>query len=120
MIPYFNPYLIIFQDLELTVHIGKELLSQNTQLEKRIIELESELRNANESIHQLSHELVQKTELINILTESEETLSETGKLLYLTTTPIETDQKKIYSIFSCSIFIHNSQHRTDTAEDQCP
>lgn len=61
------------------MHIGKELLSQNTQLEKRIIELESELRGANESIAQLSHELVQKTELINILTENEETLSENGK-----------------------------------------
>ena len=63
----------------MTVHRGKELLSQNTHLEKRIIELESELRGANESIAQLSHELVQKTELINILTENEETLIENGK-----------------------------------------
>jgi trafficking kinesin-binding protein 1 len=61
------------------VHIGKELLSQNTQLEKRILDLEAELRGANESIAQLSHELVQKTELINILTENEDTLSENGE-----------------------------------------
>jgi trafficking kinesin-binding protein 1 len=61
------------------VHIGKELLSQNTQLERKILELEAELRNANENLAQLNHELNQKTELINILTDNEETLSEIGK-----------------------------------------
>jgi trafficking kinesin-binding protein 1 len=70
------------KDLELTVHIGKELLSQNTQLEKKILELEVELRNANENIAQLNHELFQKTELINILSDNEEMLSETGKYFY--------------------------------------
>lgn len=58
-------------------------MSQNTQLEKRIIELESELRNANENIAQLSHELVQKTELINILTENEDSISEIGETFFV-------------------------------------
>lgn len=63
----------------MTVHIGKDLLAQNIQHEKRILELERELKDANESIAQLNHELFQKTELINILTDNEETLSENGK-----------------------------------------
>ena len=71
---YFS--FFVTQDLELTVHIGKELLSQNTQLEKRIIELEIEVRNANENIAQLTHELNQKTELINILADNEDAASE--------------------------------------------
>ena len=76
-------FVIIFcffvtQDLELTVHIGKDLLTQNIKHEKRILELETELKNANESIAQLNHELFQKTELINILTDNEEALTENG------------------------------------------
>lgn len=65
----------------MTVHIGKELLSQNTQLEKKILELESELRSANENLAQLNHELIQKTELINVLTDNEEATSGNGKLI---------------------------------------
>lgn len=54
------------------------MLAQNIQHEKRILELETELKNANESISQLNHELFQKTELINILTDNEESLNEHG------------------------------------------
>lgn len=64
----------------MTVHIGKDLLAQNIQHEKRILELEAELKSANENIAQLNHELNQKTELINILTDNEEALSENGKI----------------------------------------
>ncbi|KAG5676818.1 hypothetical protein PVAND_006625 [Polypedilum vanderplanki] len=95
------------KDLELTVHIGKELLSQNTQLEKKILELEAELRNANENIAQLNHELVQKTELINILTDNEETLSELAspntttnsincEMLQKKINVLENENKKLY------------------------
>ncbi|XP_038110515.1 trafficking kinesin-binding protein milt isoform X4 [Culex quinquefasciatus] len=56
------------KDLELTVQIGKELLTQNTHLESRVAELEQELRNTNENLSQLAHELHQKNELIGILT----------------------------------------------------
>lgn len=57
--------------MELTVHIGKELLAQNSSLEKKVAELEKELRSANDNISQITHELHQKTELINILTDNE-------------------------------------------------
>ena len=62
--------------MELTVHIGKELLTQNTHLEKKVAELEQELKLANENIAQMNHELQQKSELINILTENDDTASE--------------------------------------------
>lgn len=95
------------KDLELTVLIGKELLSQNTQLEQKILELEKELRNANENIAQLNHELNQKTELINILTDNEEALSELGSpatsksfnldVLQRKISVLETENRKLHS-----------------------
>lgn len=57
--------------MELTVHIGKELLSHNTSLERKVEQLEKEVKLANENNAQLSHELNQKIELINILTDNE-------------------------------------------------
>lgn len=56
------------KDLELTVQIGKELLTQNNRLENKILELEGDIKIATESIAQFSHELNQKNELIGILT----------------------------------------------------
>ncbi|CRL00359.1 CLUMA_CG013630, isoform B [Clunio marinus] len=64
------------KDLELTVHIGKELLSQNNQLEKKVADLEADLKAAQENIAQINHELLQKNELINILTETDEVNNE--------------------------------------------
>lgn len=58
------------------MHIGKELLTQNAQLERKVSELEGELKLANENIAQMSHELLQKTELINILSDNDEVSSE--------------------------------------------
>lgn len=54
------------------MHIGKELLTQNGQLERKVSELQAELKAANESIAQVNHELMQKNELINILTENDD------------------------------------------------
>lgn len=72
------------KDLELTVHIGKELLTQNNRLELRVSELEGELKTANENLSQLSHDLHQKSELIGILTnDSDDNGSETGEFLIL-------------------------------------
>lgn len=65
------------KDLELTVQIGKELLTQNNRLENRITELEGDLKTSNEDRSQLVHELHQKTELISILTNDVD--SESGK-----------------------------------------
>lgn len=67
------------KDLELTVQIGKELLTQNNRLENRITELESDLKTSNEDRSQLVHELHQKTELISILTNDVD--SESGKFI---------------------------------------
>jgi len=64
--------LFLLQDLELTVHIGKELLTQNGRLERRVAELETELKTANENFAQMNHELLQKNELINVLTENDD------------------------------------------------
>lgn len=67
------------KDLELTVQIGKELLTQNTSLENRVAELEQELKSTNENLAQLAHELHQKNELIGILTNDTDDSSENGK-----------------------------------------
>lgn len=67
------------KDLELTVQIGKELLAQNSQLESRVTELESELRTATENINQLQHDLHQKNELIGVLTNALDDGSEAGE-----------------------------------------
>lgn len=56
------------KDIELTARIGKELLNNNQKLEVTVANLESELKTANEKITQLLHELLKKTELIQILT----------------------------------------------------
>lgn len=56
------------------MHIGKELLTQNNQLERKVAELDAELRSANDTIAQCQHDLMQKTELINILTENDDTV----------------------------------------------
>lgn len=59
------------KDLELTVQIGKELLTQNNLLEGRVAELENELKQISEHRAQLLHELQKKNELIAILTDDE-------------------------------------------------
>jgi trafficking kinesin-binding protein 1 len=71
------------KDLELTVQIGKELLSQNNRLELRVAELEADVRAATENLAQLSHELHQKNELISILTNDvDDSGSENGECFY--------------------------------------
>lgn len=68
------------KDLELTVQIGKELLTQNNQLESRISELEADLKSANEDRTQLVHELHKKNELISVLTNDAEEASDNGNV----------------------------------------
>lgn len=67
------------KDLELTVQIGKELLTQNNILENRLAELEADLKSANEDRSQLVHELHKKNELISVLTNDGEDTSDNGK-----------------------------------------
>ncbi|XP_046424677.1 trafficking kinesin-binding protein milt isoform X2 [Neodiprion lecontei] len=67
------------KDLELTARIGKELLTHNQKLESNVTSLETELKLANEKITQLSHELIKKTELVQILTNDvDDSGSESG------------------------------------------
>lgn len=67
------------KDLELTARIGKELLAHNQKLENNAAALEAELKQANEKLTQLNHELAKKTELIQILTNDvDESGSESG------------------------------------------
>lgn len=67
------------RDLLLSASIGKELLEKNTKLEDKIVDLQSELRGANENLEQLSYQLSQKNDLINILTSDDECGSENGE-----------------------------------------
>lgn len=67
------------KDLELTVQIGKELLTQNNNLESKLSELEADLKTANEDRAQLVHELHKKNELISVLTNDGEDTSDNGK-----------------------------------------
>lgn len=67
------------RDLLLSASIGKELLDKNTILEDKIIDLQTELKGANENLEQLSYQLNQKNDLINILTSDDECTSENGE-----------------------------------------
>jgi trafficking kinesin-binding protein 1 len=67
------------KDLELTVQIGKELLTQNNRLENRVAELEGEIKSLRETLAQLSHELHQKNELVSVLTNDCENDSENSE-----------------------------------------
>lgn len=60
------------KDLELTVQIGKELLAQNTRLENRVVELEGDIKTANEDLAQLSYDLHTKSTLLAALTNDED------------------------------------------------
>jgi len=67
------------KDIELTARIGKELLAHNSKLEANVATLENELKLCNEKITQLQHELLKKTELVQILTNDvDDSSSEAG------------------------------------------
>ncbi|XP_012143514.2 trafficking kinesin-binding protein milt isoform X1 [Megachile rotundata] len=100
------------KDLELTARIGKELLSHNQKLETTVTSLESDLKEANERITQLTHELTKKTELIQILTnDAEETSSEASTPTGLRGINLDMMQKKI----SC-LEDENKQLRSEFAK----
>ncbi|XP_043797130.1 trafficking kinesin-binding protein milt isoform X1 [Apis laboriosa] len=87
------------KDLELTARIGKELLSHNQKLETTVTSLETDLKEANEKITQLTHELAKKTELIQILTnDAEESSSEAGTPTGFRGINLDMMQKKISSL----------------------
>ncbi|XP_011140352.1 trafficking kinesin-binding protein milt isoform X1 [Harpegnathos saltator] len=87
------------KDLELTARIGKELLTHNQKLESTVNALETELKEANEKITQLNHELLKKTELIQILTNDvDESSSEAGTPTGLRGINLDMLQRKINTL----------------------
>jgi len=85
--------------LELTARIGKELLAHNQKLETTVNVLEAELKEANEKITQLNHEVLKKTELIQILTNDvDESSSEAGTPTGLRGINLEMLQRKVTSL----------------------
>lgn len=117
---------MIFQkekDLELTARIGKELLSHNQKLETTVTSLESDLKEANERITQLTHELTKKTEIIQILTnDAEETSSEAGTPTGLHGINLDVMQKKISNLEDENKQLRTEFvkliHDTDSSEEQ--
>uniref|UniRef100_A0AAG5DHQ9 Trafficking kinesin-binding protein milt n=2 Tax=Anopheles atroparvus TaxID=41427 RepID=A0AAG5DHQ9_ANOAO len=107
------------KDLELTVQIGKELLTQNTHLENRVAELEQELKGTNENLAQLSHELHQKNELIGILTNDADDTSENVTPTASKSINLELLQRKVKHLEE-----ENKSLRTETSQlmketDEC-
>lgn len=84
------------RDLLLSASIGKELLEKNTKLEDKIVDLQSELKGASENLEQLSYQLNQKNDLINILTSDDECNSQNGKRVCIV---IESSQTKHFLFF---------------------
>lgn len=62
------------KDLELTAHIGKDLLTENTRLKKQVEELENDVKVANENCIQLKYELNTKCNLLAALTNDEDAI----------------------------------------------
>ncbi|XP_061388525.1 trafficking kinesin-binding protein milt [Musca vetustissima] len=110
------------KDLELTVQIGKELLTQNNALETRIADLEAELKSANEDRSQLLHELHKKNELISVLTNDCEDSSDNDTPTFSKSITLDLLQKKIASLQdeNKSLKIEASQLacQTDEVEEQ--
>lgn len=57
------------KDLELAARIGKSLLERNKELQKTNDYLEEQVNLANEQVTQLKHELQQKVDLLQLVTE---------------------------------------------------
>ena len=54
------------KDLELAARIGQGLLARNKALEDRLLAVESELTSAHDTVTQLRHDLLLKSELLQI------------------------------------------------------
>ncbi|GAB0090450.1 milt [Sergentomyia squamirostris] len=100
------------KDLELTVHIGNQLLAQNNRLESRVAELEIEVKAANENLAQLTHELHQKNELLAVLTsDCDDCSSENASPSAAKSINFDLLQKKIVTLEE-----ENKTLRMETAE----
>ncbi|XP_055302856.1 trafficking kinesin-binding protein milt isoform X2 [Sitodiplosis mosellana] len=85
------------KDLELTAHIGKDLLAENTRLKKQVEELENDVKVANENCIQLKYELTTKCNLLAALTNDDDAIVNEEEYTPMSLTSVNLDllQKKV-------------------------
>ncbi|XP_017059255.1 trafficking kinesin-binding protein milt isoform X2 [Drosophila ficusphila] len=109
------------KDLELTVQIGKELLTQNNALEARVADLESDLKASNDDRAQLLHELHKKNELISVLTNDADDGTDTDTPTMSKSITLDLLQRKVNTLLdeNKSLKCEATQlaHQTDEVEE---
>ncbi|XP_034474749.1 trafficking kinesin-binding protein milt isoform X3 [Drosophila innubila] len=109
------------KDLELTVQIGKELLTQNNGLEARVSDLETDLKSANDDRAQLLHELHKKNELISVLTNDADDGTDADTPTMSKSITLDLLQRKVNSLLdeNKSLKCEATQlaHQTDEVEE---
>nr|CAD7264909.1 unnamed protein product [Timema shepardi] len=108
------------KDLELTARIGKELLAHNQKLETNVAALEAELKSVNERLTQLSHELIRKTELIQVLTNDvDDSGSEAGTPTGLQGINLDLMHRRIGSLEEENKQLRNEASQLSRDTDDC-
>nr|CAD7198402.1 unnamed protein product [Timema douglasi] len=108
------------KDLELTARIGKELLAHNQKLETNVAALEAELKSVNERLTQLSHELIRKTELIQVLTNDvDDSSSEAGTPTGLQGINLDLMHRRIGSLEEENKQLRNEASQLSRDTDDC-
>ncbi|KAH8352348.1 hypothetical protein KR084_003562 [Drosophila pseudotakahashii] len=109
------------KDLELTVQIGKELLTQNNALEARVADLEADLKTSNDDRAQLVHELHKKNELISVLTNDADDGTDTDTPTMSKSITLDLLQRKVNTLIdeNKSLKCEATQlaHQTDEVEE---
>nr|XP_016939769.1 trafficking kinesin-binding protein milt isoform X5 [Drosophila suzukii]XP_016939777.1 trafficking kinesin-binding protein milt isoform X5 [Drosophila suzukii] len=109
------------KDLELTVQIGKELLTQNNALEARVADLETDLKASNDDRAQLVHELHKKNELISVLTNDADDGTDTDTPTMSKSITLDLLQRKVNTLIdeNKSLKCEATQlaHQTDEVEE---
>ncbi|KRF77881.1 trafficking kinesin-binding protein milt isoform X2 [Drosophila virilis] len=109
------------KDLELTVQIGKELLTQNNALEARVTDLETDLKSANDDRAQLLHELHKKNELISVLTNDADDGTDADTPTMSKSITLDLLQKKVNSLLDENKTLKSEAtqlaHQTDEVEE---
>ncbi|KAH8409944.1 hypothetical protein KR009_001697 [Drosophila setifemur] len=109
------------KDLELTVQIGKELLTQNNALEARVADLEGDLKSSNDDRAQLVHELHKKNELISVLTNDADDATDADTPTFSKSVTLDLLQRKVNTLLdeNKSLKCEATQlaHKTDEVEE---
>ncbi|XP_030377221.1 trafficking kinesin-binding protein milt isoform X3 [Scaptodrosophila lebanonensis] len=109
------------KDLELTVQIGKELLTQNNALEARVSDLEADLKSSNDDRAQLVHELHKKNELIAVLTNDADDGTDADTPTMSKSITLDLLQKKVNALLDENRSLKSEAtqlaHETDEVEE---